>query len=122
MRWCFTLNNPAAWRPVFKPEHMAYLVYQLERGENGTLHVQGYVRFHNRKRIQTVKNVLDSQGVHLEFARGAEEQNKHYCSRRRLVWRVHGSSGSTTRMLVSRAIVRIWILSPRRLGLGLRCK
>ena len=75
MRWCFTLNKPGDWRPVFKPEHMAYLVYQLERGEQGTLHVQGYVRFHNRKRIQTVKNVLhtpESSKIGLSTASGPQ--------------------------------------------------
>ena len=81
-RWCFTINNPGEYRPVFRPEHMAYLVYQIERGsEAGTQHLQGYVRFHNRKRLSTVKNVLENQGAHLEQARGSEEQNKAYCTK-----------------------------------------
>lgn len=80
-RWCFTFNNPAEWRPQWKPTDMDYLVWQVERGEDGTVHVQGYVRFKNRKRMTTVKKLMDCDGMHLEFAKGTEADNKAYCTK-----------------------------------------
>lgn len=80
-RWCFTLNNPGDYRPVWNDVQMDYMVYQLERGANGTEHLQGYVRFKARKRMNTVKNLLCNDGVHLETAKGNEKQNKEYCTK-----------------------------------------
>lgn len=88
-RWCFTVNNPDDWRPVWAPAHMVYLVYQFERGHGdrlrggapeGTPHVQGYVRFSSRKRLSTAKGLLHP-GAHLEIARGNEQQNRDYCTK-----------------------------------------
>lgn len=80
-RWCFTVNNPLGWTPVYQPEEMAYLVYENEVGEQGTPHVQGYVRFHGRKRMNTVKNIFERPDMHLEMAKGTERENKDYCSK-----------------------------------------
>lgn len=80
-RWCFTLNNPGTWRPLFQEPAMIFLIYQLERGEQGTLHLQGYVRFSSRKRLSTVKNILGRQELHAEPARGSESDNRAYCSK-----------------------------------------
>lgn len=78
-RWCFTVNNYGDWRPVYNAAEMDYLVYGLEVGEQGTPHVQGYVRFKNRKRMNTVKNLFERADMHLEPAKGTEMQNKTYC-------------------------------------------
>lgn len=78
-RWCFTVNNYGEWRPQFIEGDMDYLVYGLEVGEAGTPHVQGYVRFKNRKRLNTVKNIFERADMHLEPAKGTEQQNKTYC-------------------------------------------
>lgn len=80
-RWAFTLNNPGEWRPVFVEARMDYLVYQDEIGENGTLHVQGYVRLKSRALMKTVKKLLDNNGVHLAPARGSEKENRDYCTK-----------------------------------------
>lgn len=81
-RWTFTLNNPADdARPMLNPM-MDYIVWQLERGEAGTRHLQGYVRFVARKRLATAKDALRlGDGVHMEIARGSEEDNKRYCTK-----------------------------------------
>lgn len=79
-RWCFTVNNPGAWRPTFNPEHMHYMCYEIEHGESGTEHVQGYVRFKNRKALSTAKGLL-CQEAHLEIARGNEQHNHDYCNK-----------------------------------------
>jgi len=41
LRWCFTINNPGDFRVAFVPAQMEFLVWQLERGEAGTVHIQG---------------------------------------------------------------------------------
>lgn len=91
-RWAFTVyltepNVEAAawapdWEPEWKPAEMAYLVYQYERcPSTGRIHVQGYVRFHSRKRMNTVKNVFGRQDMHLSTARDSEEINRNYCTK-----------------------------------------
>jgi len=78
--WCFTVNNPERWRPEWDAAKMDYLIWAMERGESGTLHVQGYVRMKKRVMMNTMKGVL-CQAAHLEVAKGTEEQNKKYVSK-----------------------------------------
>lgn len=80
-RWCFTVNNPGEWRPAWQPGKMVNLVWQVETGENGTQHIQGYTRLAKRARMSTVKNILNNQGAHLEIARGTEKECKDYCTK-----------------------------------------
>lgn len=77
-RWCFTINN-FTLEPAFHAS-MDYLVYGIERGESGTPHLQGYVRFKCRKALATVKSLLDSR-AHLEKAKGDEKSNREYCTK-----------------------------------------
>lgn len=79
-RWCFTVNNPGAWRPVWNAEHMDYMCYEIEHGESGTEHVQGYVRFKARKALNTAKGLI-CQEAHMEKAKGNEGQNRTYCNK-----------------------------------------
>lgn len=81
LRWVFTLNNPGDFRPDFNVPSVHYAIYQLERGENGTPHLQGYIRFANRKRFTTVMRFLDNPRYHIEPARGSEQQCHDYCSK-----------------------------------------
>lgn len=83
-RWCFTVNNPNGWEPAWDGGVMLYLVYQTERGEQGTEHIQGYVRFETRKRGSTVARKLAANSghhPHVEVARGTEQANKDYCTK-----------------------------------------
>lgn len=77
-RWCFTVNNPGDWVPTFDVS-MAFLCYQHEIGEQGTPHIQGYVRFTNSTRLVTAKNKLHTATGHLEKAWGSEEECAEYC-------------------------------------------
>lgn len=102
-RWSWTLfDNPAdgryfandqgavvldaAMRALLIPfdaATMKYLVYQLERApDTGRLHLQGYVRFHDRKRLEQAKATLapTCRDIHMEKARGTEKQNRDYCT------------------------------------------
>jgi len=81
-RWCFTLNNPHDYRPPDCPD-IAYMIFSLEKGKEGTLHLQGYARFVSRLRLTQIKKIWAGpmQGAHWEPAKGTEEQNHTYCSK-----------------------------------------
>lgn len=80
---CFTINNPTPeeiqkLKDNFKD--VKYAVFQLERGESGTLHVQGYCVAHKPKRIGGWKAIVGTR-AHIESARGNAEQNRTYCTK-----------------------------------------
>lgn len=62
-----TLNNPDVQYPDFSPEEYlnrwntqgeaCYCTGQMERGANGTDHLQYFVQFKNKKRIGTLKAI-----------------------------------------------------------------
>lgn len=76
--WTFTLNNPGA-RPVFDESKMKYMIYQLEQGESGTPHLQGYISFLTPRNLSQNQKLIP--GAHFEIAKGSAEQNKAYCSK-----------------------------------------
>ena len=51
----FTWNNPDK-EPKF-PEGSKY-IYQKEKGENGTVHYQGYVTFPSNKTLAALKKLI----------------------------------------------------------------
>lgn len=81
--WVFTLNNPGAialdqWGlKLSKRGGVRYLIFQLERGSNGTPHLQGYIEFDRPIRLQAVKKILPR--AHLEGRRGTAQQAADYC-------------------------------------------
>jgi hypothetical protein len=65
---------------------MAYHVWETELApQTGTRHIQGYVRFETRKRMETVKRLFGQPGMHLERPQGTEGDNQKYCSKSRNV-------------------------------------
>lgn len=83
--WIFTINNYSDVEVLKVGElgtsnEIHYLVYQLERGENGTDHVQGYVQLKKRKTLATMKRLLGDR-THLEMAKGSPGQNRDYCTK-----------------------------------------
>lgn len=90
--WVFTLNNPDADRPaewgqsIFDRGNVRYLIYQLERGSNGTPHFQGYIEFTAALRMSSVRSILPR--AHLERRRGTAQQASDYC--RKIDSRVDG--------------------------------
>lgn len=81
VRWCWTINNPTkAERPAWREDAMEYHVYQLEQGEQGTPHWQGFTIFKERQRLAGVKRLIGDR-CHAELA---EYSNKHcadYCKK-----------------------------------------
>lgn len=84
--WCFTTNNPEQ-QHVFHNDTVQFAVWQLERGEEGTLHFQGYVEFKENKRRTAVSKAL---GGHSFCAprRGSQADCIAYCTKEGS--RVHG--------------------------------
>lgn len=79
---CFTWNNPSPGdEVVFDETKMKYLTYQLEKGENGTLHFQGYVEFTNPRGLNSVKTLLGCNHIHIERRRGTSRQAADYCQK-----------------------------------------
>lgn len=78
--WCFTLNNPrlrdhdrvTSWQ-------YNYLVFQLEVGEEGTPHLQGFVQFTIKQRLSALKKLHSK--IHWEPRRGSAYQAAHYCKK-----------------------------------------
>lgn len=80
--WCFTLNNPELsddWELITLQAASSYLVYGKERGEEGTLHYQGYVIFEHPRSLAQMKRVLSR--AHLEARRGTHKQASDYCKK-----------------------------------------
>lgn len=83
--WCFTVNNPDETDILlpqsWDPEEYKYLVYQLETGESGTPHLQGYIAFKEAKRFSEFRKWFIGEKAHIAVAKGTAKQNKKYCTK-----------------------------------------
>lgn len=81
--WCFTLNNPQISESDLSDELLAagadFLVFQLEVGEQGTPHFQGFAHFPTRVRMTVLRAALPT--AHFEIAKGTIQQNIEYCTK-----------------------------------------
>lgn len=84
--WCFTINNPITADDPRLWTGTAYVVWQLEKGAEGTEHYQGYVAMEAKKRLNQMK-VLAPR-AHWSKCKGTPQQNKTYCTKAE--GRVHG--------------------------------
>lgn len=82
-RWCFTINNPETDGPLTDDPHSweatRYLIWQLEAGESGTSHYQGFVVFDNAYNLSRVRRTCPR--AHWEITRGTLDDNIKYCSK-----------------------------------------
>lgn len=76
--WCFTLNNPSKDIDYGLPD-LRFCVHQLEQGEGGTYHWQGYAEFLKPKRLAALRQWIE--GAHWELRRGTGEQAAAYCTK-----------------------------------------
>lgn len=84
--WCFTWNNPDGlidWARTKDDDgealvtHVRYAVYQLEVGDNGTEHFQGYVEFDRSVRLSHCRRVLSCHWGK-KYAHSTREQARAY--------------------------------------------
>ena len=79
--WVFTINNPepSEMNSIYSVQsEIKYLVYQFEKGESGTEHIQGYIEFNEGKTWHEVKEIL---GRRTAFKRryGTRDGAREYC-------------------------------------------
>eukprot|EP01050_Picozoa_sp_SAG11_P006067 SAG11_NODE_457_length_9306_cov_2.887803_5_plen_622_part_00 len=78
MNWCFTYNNPTVDpSALFKPKVMKYFVAQLEVGDSGTPHIQGYLRMLKKVRMIAMKELIPE--AHWEVRKGSHDQARSDC-------------------------------------------
>lgn len=77
--WCFTLNNPGndQFDHILEHDDRIYAVCQLEQGEMGTLHIQGYIEFSKPIRFNALKRL--EPRCHWEARKGSRDQARDYC-------------------------------------------
>ena len=79
--YVFTLNNYTADDiEALKKVKFVYLVFGKEVGDEGTPHLQGYIRFKSAKTFRRVKAILGDR-YHIEGQRGTCEQAIVYCKK-----------------------------------------
>jgi len=81
----FTLNNYTAAevqaiKDAADAGHFKYIVFQEERGANGTPHLQGYAQRSGPTELSTWKSYLSTR-VHIEPARASAAKNREYCTK-----------------------------------------
>jgi len=81
--WAFTINNPDLSADSIGRKlapKVSYYIFQLEKGENGTPHYQGFLYLKKRNRFTYVRKYLPD-GTHIEATKGSPAQNISYCSK-----------------------------------------
>jgi len=79
---CFIYNNPtelpAAFLKKFEDHRVVrYVIFQLEEGENGTPHYQGYVELTGARTYSWFHNAFVK--CHVERRKGTRDQARDYC-------------------------------------------
>lgn len=80
-RWCFTINNYTEDQLVSLSQVFQGDEYVIGRevGEEGTKHLQGYLRFKNQKDFDYLKKLMPE--AHIEKCKGKHEDNIKYCTK-----------------------------------------
>ncbi len=80
--WCFTLNNPDDTLVEDDPHTWSaqYVVWQKEKGKDGTLHLQGYCELEKLSRLSAMKKI--NPRAHWEPRKGNQEQAINYCKKK----------------------------------------
>ncbi len=80
-RYVFTINNPEesekAW---LLDQPFKFIVFQQERGENGTIHFQGWVVFTTPVRVPGARTLLGGR-AHVERQRGSDLEAYNYSTK-----------------------------------------
>jgi len=83
--YVFTVNNPdGALYPDLCPvwaQHVSYATWQLEVGEEGTLHFQGYLECVGKKSMIQLHMCDGLEEAHFEIRRGTQQQAIDYANK-----------------------------------------
>lgn len=79
--YCFTINNPEGPLDT-SHELIGYCIYQLEKGEAGTPHYQGYVELNKSVRHAALRKLGGLWAkAHYEARQGTQQQARSYCQK-----------------------------------------
>lgn len=65
---------------IDKKNKIKYLIIQGEHCKDGKKHIQGFIQFHTKIRMDTIKRMLNDNTLHIEPMRGTPEQARRYCT------------------------------------------
>lgn len=84
--WCITINNPLdtdaeyCARIASESQRIHYFVFQRERGDEGTVHLQCYMETVNRVRFTALLAwPCFDMHPHIEARRGTRQEARDYC-------------------------------------------
>lgn len=81
--WCFTLNNytdtDIMKLKIYAEEKCRYMVFGKEKGEKGTIHLQGYLQLSKATAGQTIKNQSKLLRLWMTPANGQGTSARDYC-------------------------------------------
>jgi hypothetical protein len=84
-QYCFTLNNytEEELNELVKTAESAGCLYIIGReiGEQGTPHLQGYLKLPIKKSWSAMMKLLNNKRIHLSACKGSQKQNAIYCSK-----------------------------------------
>jgi len=102
--YVFTINNPTGSEDFSTQPRIKLCLWQLEVGESGCRHFQGYVEFTESLRMAAVKRMPCFARAHLEARKGSRFEAAVYCTKTdgRLdgPW-IHGYSGTPAEFIAS---------------------
>lgn len=76
--WVFTLNNPSS-EEIPREWQADFCAWQVEQGEMGTIHLQGWCYFKSPKSFQYMKKL--NGDAHWEIQRGSNDQAYAYVTK-----------------------------------------
>lgn len=76
----FTLNNPNGDLKFDEATCVRGCIWQLEVGEQGTRHYQGYIEFNKKMSMKSIKEIIGGN-PHIEKRMGTRNQAIDYCSK-----------------------------------------
>lgn len=83
--WCFTWNNPPTGGLELVKHQIEdlvdYAIMQLEVGEQGTPHIQGYMCCKQQYEMLAAKALIHHNDAKMTKANGTWEQNRTYCTK-----------------------------------------
>ena len=76
----FLITTPDYIIPPEAPFSIKFIIWQLEKGSNGTEHLQGYIQMASPQRLSTMRSMFNGK-AHIEIAKGNKNSNILYCTK-----------------------------------------
>lgn len=80
--WIVVVNNPTETLAPWEWPELKYAVWQLEQGEEGTVHYQCYFSFKEPLRRVAVSKLEGLEHAYIDKRRGTKQDAMEYCSKR----------------------------------------